>query len=49
MLFFVPALIALPFILLGLSCLVAVIRVDQAHLPEVIKHIAKSLQSRQSS
>jgi hypothetical protein len=43
----VPALVALPFILVGLACLIAVIRVDRAHLPEVIKYIAKSLRPRE--
>jgi hypothetical protein len=47
MIILVPALIALPFVLLGFACLVAVIRVDRAQLPKVIKHIAKSLRSRQ--
>ena len=47
MLVLVPALVALPFVLLGLACLVAVIRVDRAQLPKLIKYIARSLRSRQ--
>lgn len=43
----IPALVAaFPFMLIGLACLVAVIRVDPAKLPKLVKHIAKSLRSR---
>ena len=42
----VPALIALPFVLVALACLVAAIRAKQDDLPEVIKYLAESLRSR---
>lgn len=55
MLIIVSALVALPFVLVCAAALVVVIRADRSDLIEIIKyiakmikHIAKSLASRQS-